>query len=324
MSKENNESGKSPSATISDGSMIPKEFDGYRIIKPIGRGGMGVVYLGHDTLIQRPVAIKFISISSSSPETKQRFLIEARAVARLQHPCIVTIYRAGEIDGHPYIVSEYIEGQVLDRIKIPVKWGRALEIGYELARGLAVAHKKGVIHRDIKPGNIILTSDGTVKILDFGIAVLLGETTDPIKIAESAAQQTIKKQGTTLPPENRHKDYPACESKVPKNTNTFPVNQDEITVLENLPTTTNDKENVSQCMSNQLITKPGMIMGTPSYMAPEVWNGKSATFASDVYSLGVLLYNLCCGKPPHRPRVSCSTVTNVWYPGGYMDEASGV
>jgi serine/threonine protein kinase len=131
---------------------------------------MGDVYLGHDLLLDRPVAIKFINAVEPDSMLREQFLTEARAAARLQHPNVVTVYRVGEIDGHPYIISEYIRGQALDRAKRPMPWQRVRELALGLARGLAAAHRRGVLHRDIKPGNVIIPSEGEVKLLDFGLA----------------------------------------------------------------------------------------------------------------------------------------------------------
>jgi serine/threonine protein kinase/formylglycine-generating enzyme required for sulfatase activity len=164
-----------PSAADSDGATSadwspPKQFDEYRLLWPLSRGGMGEVFLGHDTLLDRPVAIKFISAINPDSAVREQFLNEARAAARLQHPNVVTIYRVGEVDGRPLIVSEYVRGQNLDAVPKPLPWRRALEIGLGLARGLAAAHRRGVLHRDIKPGNVIISSDGEIKLLDFGLA----------------------------------------------------------------------------------------------------------------------------------------------------------
>ena len=253
---------------------IPEEFDGYRLVKPIGKGGMGVVYLGYDTLIERPVAIKFISSASPDPEVKRRFLVEARAAARLQHPCIVTIYRAGEVAGHPYTVSEFLEGESLDMLETPVAWPRALDIGYDLARGLAVAHNSGVIHRDIKPGNVFLPNEGTLKILDFGIAVLLEETPHHF---DAASIQSIGSAAGVGP-----KARPA---------------DDDATVRMSGPPALADADDRPEPPHAGAHRK--IVAGTPTYMSPEAWRAEPVTFASDVYSLGVLLYRLCSGRAPH-------------------------
>lgn len=154
----------------------PQGFDEYRVLSPLSRGGMGEVYLGHDTLLDRPVAIKFISSineETSTAQIREQILNEARAAARLQHPNVVTIYRVSEIDGHPMIISEFVRGQNLDALKKPLPWQRVLDIGLGVARGLGAAHRRGVLHLDIKPGNVIVQGDGEVKLLDFGLAKLL-------------------------------------------------------------------------------------------------------------------------------------------------------
>jgi len=167
-----NESPLSPSGPGSrDDWQPPSEVDEYRLLRPLGRGRTGRVYLAHDTLLERTVAVKFIP--GLDAEALPRFLVEARAAARIQHPNVATLYRAGQFEGHPYLVSEYIRGTSLDRLPRPQPWQRVLEIGVGLARGLAAAHRRNVLHRDIKPGNAILEDSGTVKLLDFGLAKLL-------------------------------------------------------------------------------------------------------------------------------------------------------
>ena len=126
----------------------PKAFDEYRLLWPLGRGGMGAVYLGHDMLLDRAVAIKFISAINPDAVSREQFLTEARAAARLQHPNVVTVYRVGEIEGRPYIIQEYIRGQSLERAKKPFPWQQVLDLAIGLSRGLAAAHRRGVLHRD--------------------------------------------------------------------------------------------------------------------------------------------------------------------------------
>jgi len=159
---------------------------------------MGEVYLGHDTLLDRPVAVKFISTPVNSPMLREQFMNEARAAARLQHPNVVTIYRVGEVDDHPVIISEFVRGQNLDALPKPVPWSRAVEIGLGLARGLAAAHRRGVLHRDIKPGNVIISNDGEVKLLDFGLAEFFdadGQGADPEDLMWSQAAEMASVSG---------------------------------------------------------------------------------------------------------------------------------
>jgi serine/threonine protein kinase/formylglycine-generating enzyme required for sulfatase activity len=153
----------------------PEKFDEYRLLCPLSAGGMGKVYLGHDTLLDRPVAVKFINAigDETAAHVREQILNEARAAARLQHPNVVTIYRVSEIDSHPIIISEFVRGKNLDAVEKPMAWQKILDIGLGVARGLAAAHRRGVLHLDIKPGNVIVQSDGEVKLLDFGLAKLL-------------------------------------------------------------------------------------------------------------------------------------------------------
>ena len=150
----------------------PEELDEYRLIRPLGHGGMGSVWLAEDRLLGRLVAVKLIAHHELDERRRARFELEARIAARLQHPNIVTVYRYGEVAGRPYLVSEYVRGQSLDELAKPVPWERALQLGAALARGLAAAHRHGIVHRDLKPANAILTAEGEAKLLDFGLAKL--------------------------------------------------------------------------------------------------------------------------------------------------------
>jgi non-specific serine/threonine protein kinase len=145
----------------------------YTIVEPVGSGGMGVVYRAHDTRLSRDVAIKVVSGEiAARPEARLRFEQEARAVAALSHPNIVAIHDVGAIEGVPFAVTELLEGESL-RARIargPLPWREAAVLALAMADGLAAAHARAIVHRDIKPENLFLTTDGRLKILDFGLA----------------------------------------------------------------------------------------------------------------------------------------------------------
>jgi serine/threonine protein kinase len=145
----------------------------YEILAPIGAGGMGEVYRARDPRLARDVAIKVLPAEvSKDPLALARFEREAKAVAALSHPNILAIFDVGSEDGVSYVVTELLEGETL-RARLhhgAIAWRKTAEIGAALAEGLAAAHSKGITHRDLKPENMFLTSDGRVKILDFGLA----------------------------------------------------------------------------------------------------------------------------------------------------------
>ncbi len=148
----------------------------YRIIEPLGAGGMGAVYKAHDEKLDRVVAVKILPPDMVAHEDRRRrFLQEARAASALNHPHILTVYEIGEADGKPFIVTEYIEGETI-RQKIAARSlavGEALDIAIQIAQGLSKAHEAGIVHRDLKPENLMINRDGYAKILDFGLAKLI-------------------------------------------------------------------------------------------------------------------------------------------------------
>jgi serine/threonine protein kinase/formylglycine-generating enzyme required for sulfatase activity len=249
-----------------DAWLAPTEFDGYRLVRLLGRGGMGEVFLAEDTVLDRPVAIKFIT-GVWTPDARERFLREGRAIARLQHPNVVAVYRLGETRGRPYLVSEFVRGQPLDALPLPLPWRHALPLALALGRGLAAAHRRGVVHRDIKPANAMLSDDGEIKLLDFGLAKLVEQAdlamvgTTPLPAPEvAAAARAIASADETIvqPALGRRADA-----------------------------------------DRRGLTEAGVLIGTPLYLAPELWRAEPATLRSDVYALGAMLYELCAGKPPH-------------------------
>ncbi|MEJ2722383.1 MAG: serine/threonine-protein kinase, partial [bacterium] len=206
--------------------MIGRTISHYRILEELGRGGMGVVYRAEDTKLRRTVALKFLRRQVfGDDEHRERFLREAQAAAGLDHPNICTIYEIDEIDGEVFISMAFIEGVTLKR-KIQTATldvGEALGIAVQVARGLNAAHDSGVIHRDIKSANIMVTRENHVKIMDFGLAKFAGA-----------------------------------------------------------------KE----------ISKTTMSIGTAAYMSPEQGRGEPADSRTDIWSLGVVIYEMLTGHPP--------------------------
>ena len=166
----------------------------YEILSPIGKGGMGEVYKAKDTRLDRIVAIKVLPEHlAQSPERKERFEREAKAISQLNHPQICTLYDVGEQDGIDYLVMEYIEGETLaERLKRgPLPLDEALAYGIQIADGLEAAHRAGIVHRDLKPGNAMLTKSG-VKLLDFGLARVVEDAA----LSDSSDAPTLQKDLT--------------------------------------------------------------------------------------------------------------------------------
>lgn len=198
----------------------------YKIEKELGRGGMGIVYKAEDTKLKRPVALKLMPIGLMHlPDIRERFLLEAQAAAALDHPNICTVYESDEAGGRPYISMAFIEGQELKKIieKKSLEVKCALDIAIQVAEGLGEAHRKGIVHRDIKTGNIMVTQDGKAKIMDFGIAKISGTT---------------------------------------------------------------------------FLTEEGTTMGTAAYMSPQQARGERVDHRTDLWSLGVILYEMLTAKLP--------------------------
>lgn len=218
---------------------------------------MGRVFLAREDALDRRVAIKLIAEDLQHPDARRRFQREARALARIDHPNVVRIYRLGIVHGRPYIVYELVAGESLDRLVASRDaWRTALYVGRGLARGLAAVHRAGVLHRDIKPSNVMLASDGVVKLLDFGLATF----TEPMR--EEPVEELIAPVRVTGPAE-------------------------ELTVT--LPVL----GPVLVTPASDVRTGKSAFMGTPRYMAPELWRGARASVASDLYAVGLILFELC-------------------------------
>ncbi len=182
-------------------SIIGKMFSGVQVTQRIGRGGMAMVYKGLHVALNKPMAVKILSVSVKDPDMIQRFVTEARSVAKLEHPNIVQVYNVGQKFGYTFILMQYIEGhtvaEIMDRRK-KIPPGQAIKIVREIAKGLGHAHKHGLVHRDVKPDNVFVTVDGEVKVGDFGLAV---ETRDVRKT------DTITGTPYYMPPEQWRGDH---------------------------------------------------------------------------------------------------------------------
>jgi Tol biopolymer transport system component len=221
----------------------------YEVVAPLGAGGMGEVYRARDAELQRDVAVKILPTEfSSDPDRVMRFEREARAIAALSHPNVLTVFDVGRQDGHTYLVFELLQGSTLAE---PMEAGAlrtrdALEYGTQIARGLAAVHARGIVHRDLKPGNLFLTGSGLVKIIDFGLA-------------RTAAGSS-------------------------------PQESEEATVE---------------------MTAAGRALGTVSYMSPEQSQGLPLDARSDLFSLGIVLYQALSGRHPFRRGSAAETLAAI-------------
>jgi serine/threonine protein kinase len=224
--------------------MIGQTLKHYKVEELLGMGGMGVVYRALDTKLHRPVALKLLKPELvADPIRKSRFLVEAQSAAAVTHPAIASIYDIDEADGTMFIAMEFIEGRTVGRLiaEGELDLQGAVEIGHQIAEGLARAHEAKIIHRDIKSDNIMVTRDGHAKLLDFGLAKLLD-------------------------PDLTEEDIPA---------------------------------EVSRTLTRERVhTIAGTIMGTTNYMSPEQARGRAVDSRSDIFSLGVVLYEMVTGELP--------------------------
>ncbi len=279
-------------------SLIGKKVSHYRVLEVIGGGGMGLVYRAEDLKLGRRVALKFLPEEVATDSlTLQRFEREARTASSLNHPNICTIYEVEEHEGQPFIVMELLEGETLreviskawasaagGRSQLPLE--RLLDIAIQITEGLDAAHQKGIIHRDIKPVNIFVTTQGQVKILDFGLA----------KVLQPGA-------GVENPhPANGRPDGALAEAEAP---DFSPANADEEeTGLQPRPGLKPDAEDASERRAEARLfhqpaaanlTLTGLAMGTAGYMSPEQVRGEKLDARTDLFSFGLILYEMTTG-----------------------------
>jgi eukaryotic-like serine/threonine-protein kinase len=234
-----------PDAPADD--LVGRTLSHYDITGFVGAGGMGRVYLARDRLLGRQVAVKLLPRAvADDPVRLERFRLEARAASTLVHPNVATVHELGEADGQPFIVMEYVDGRTLDDVlgDGPLPLERALDVALQTADVLGEAHDAGITHRDIKPGNVMITPRGQVKVLDFGLAKLLPGNAGDVLVDSATLQATT----------------------------------------------------------------PGLVMGTIDYMSPEQALGAPTDHRADLFSLGVLLYQLVTGTLPFRERTVTATL----------------
>lgn len=279
----------------------PQEFDEYRLVDRLGAGNMGVVYLAHDRLLDRAVAIKFLT-SALTETARLRFVVEARAAARIHHPNVMGIYRVGELGEHPYIVSEYVRGTNLAKLELPLSWAEALRLGVGLARGLATAHRQGVLHRDIKLSNAILEEPSEeVKLLDFSLAKFEAGAFE----ADPLGGNALKDDPSADDPSERDPSSAVTLGPRPGggarslDQTMWDPETDEESVERTALLDSAQRLDGNWHSGASSLTQAGMLVGTPHYMAPELWYSQPASRQTDIYALGVLLYILCVGKPPY-------------------------
>lgn len=293
------------------------DLDEFRLVRALGHGGMGTVFLGHDTVLDRLVAIKLIRARAADEISRLRFLTEARAIARLSHPNVVTIFRTATTrDGQPYIAQEWISGHSLDQLPLPFEPRRAAEIGLGIARGLAAAHRRGILHRDVKPANVMVDEAGTPKLLDFGLAKLTWferSAHDPgLRTGAALGSQPAARviTGSPLPGLATTLDAPAARpvaaptspaAASPSATQTGPLTPASAAAARAATSPGPAAPLGSPPVPHTPLdhTATGAMLGTPRYLAPEVWLHQPATARSDLFSFGALLYELIAGAPPY-------------------------
>jgi serine/threonine protein kinase/Tol biopolymer transport system component len=269
----------------------------YKIVRRLGAGGMGEVWRAVDERLGRDVAIKLLARGRSSPERALRMLREAQAASGLNHPGIVTVHDIGEVNGHPYLVMELVEGKRFSDLG-RVEPAEALRLCALAADALGAAHERGILHRDVKSDNLMCLPDGRVKVLDFGLAKAMGAgatTSDPRE------RQTEDEPVTPVSPLAATVD--GSDPAVAETATPVPS--------PGLAETLASDDRKSPMTPGTELTRVGDIVGTPAYMAPEQARGEQLDARSEIFSLGVVLYELLTGRRPFLGRDIESTLELV-------------
>jgi serine/threonine protein kinase/Tol biopolymer transport system component len=259
----------------------------YRLVGKLGQGGMGEVYRAVDERLGRSVAVKLLPPGAGGDERSQARLVrEAQAASNLNHPGIVTVHDVGIWDDRVYFVMELVEGERFSElVRRGIEPGRAVDLCAQAAEALAVAHRRGILHRDIKPDNLMVTHEGRVKVLDFGLAKLRAETdADPIE-SEAASRSSLEALLPTVAPI----PTPPPKPRRPGTADTLASTGDEPKPRSPWP---------SSRSSDPSLTEADALLGTPLYMSPEQASRQPVDARSEVYSLGLVLYELLTRRRP--------------------------
>ena len=267
---------------MGDEGLVGQRVGHIRVESTLGGGGMGAVYAGFDETLERRVALKAIHPRErGDPESRARFLREARALSRLRHPHICQIHDYVESGGQDFLVLELVDGRGLD---VALDEGMAsslkMQVAEQVAGALVAAHQAGVVHRDLKPSNVMLTTDGQVKVLDFGLSRLVGDS------ASGGAGTAPAGRGATAATSRAAAAEPAAARDWRGETASFAPSA-------------SPRPGATGPLA-ALVTERGLVIGTPEYMSPEQARGETVGPASDVYSLGLLLQRLFTGVSPYE------------------------
>lgn len=285
--------------------LLGRKVSHYRVLEIIGGGGMGLVYKAEDLKLGRQVALKFLPEELlTNPAALQRFEREAKTASSLNHPNICTIHEVEEYEAKPFIVMELLEGETLrDRLARAARTQQTLpleellDIGVQIAAGLQAAHGKGIIHRDVKPANIFLTDSGQVKILDFGIAkAAVGQHSIELSSpAERVAAAAGEVEGPAVTPLESTADPSPARLPVPQRARDGEEGrrfaQDDNSIVDG------QTESLPQSYSpDATLTRFGVALGTAGYMSPEQVRGDKLDARSDLFSFGLILYEMTTGR----------------------------